>query len=314
TYVMYITGIGRMAADTPELPFRFAGWIFHIHTILIPTLILLFIWSSDKARLRKHFSFGIILLLLHGVSGMLLLSSRGAMLISFMLLMMLFLVTGTITKKRMQLFGVIVLATIILFPIISHYRYLRAADLSAPIVPMLTKSINTVFVELSFFFETVREAAVSILLRFTGAGSLFHITGANLVPLYTDAFNISVTRFFTVDVIGFSPEAIHGSAPSFLGWFYLVGGNGLVLTAMFGFTVFVWTFWRLLSKLKLRCLPVAQALFLWWTFSNFSEGVLDRLYLGILVMVGSIFVCEWIARTQEAARFLKVSTYPKAGS
>lgn len=307
-YIMFIYGIARMAVDNPYLPFRLAGWIFHIRSTLIPALLLLYIWSSDTAGLRKHFGFGVILLFLHGVSDMLLRSSRGAILLSFIILTMLFLVTGRITKKRVQLFGVILLITVMLFPVISYYRYLRAADLSAPIVSMFIDSINNISFAGSFsFFEMLKEVAVSIIFRFTGADSLLHIIGANLAPLYTDAFNIPVTRFFTVDVIGFSPEAIHGSAPSFLGWFYLVGGNGLVLTSIFGFTAFVCIFWRILPKLKLRCLPVAQALFLMWIFIIFSEGVLDRLYLSILVMAGSIAACEWLVRTARSATVFKNS-------
>ncbi|MCK5509069.1 MAG: hypothetical protein KAI50_11200 [Desulfobacterales bacterium] len=306
TYVMYITGICRMGADNPKLPFHLAGWIFYIQSTLIPSLLLLLIWSSDKTGLRKHFNFGVILLFMHGVSAMLLRSSRGAILSSFIALIVLFLVTDRVTKKRVQLFGIVFLITIILFPVISSYRYMRAADLSGSIVPLFVESvINISSVESFSFFKMINDVIVSIVFRFTGADSLFHIIGANLSPLYTDAFNVSVTRFFTVDVIGFPPEAIHGSAPSFLGWVYIVGGNGLVMISIFGFTVFAWMFWRILPKLKLRCMPVAQALFLMWIFSSFSEGVLDRLYLKVLVMAGSIAACEWLIRISRSGTVFK---------
>lgn len=312
-YAMYISGICRMAADNPHLPFRLAGWVFNIRTILIPALLLLLIWSSDKAGLRKHFSFGVILLFLHGVSDMLLRSSRGAILSPFIVLIVLFLVTDRVTKKRVELFGIVFLITIILFPVISSYRYLRAADLSGSIVALFVESAKNISSVESFsFFKMINDVIVSIVFRFTGADSLLHIIGANLAPLYTDVFDISVTRFFTVDVIGFPPEAIHGSAPSFLGWFYLVGGNGLVMISIFGFTVFVWMFWRILPKLKLRCLPVAQALFLMWIFSSFSEGVLDRLYLRVFVMAGSIAVCEWLIRTSRSGTVFKNIEVPRS--
>ncbi len=306
TYVMYSTGMCRMGADNTYLSFRLAGWIFYARSTLIPALLLLLIWSSDKAGLRKHLAFGIILLFLHGMSDMLLRSSRGAILIPFILLTILFLVTERITKKRIQLFGVILLITILLWPVISYYRYVRAADSTISIDYNLKESIKNVSSTESFSLpEMSKEAAIAVIFRFVGADSLIYIMGANLPPLYTHAFGMSVSRFFTVDVVGFSPDAIMGCAPSFLGWFYLVGGNGLVVIAMACFVFLAWFCWRLLAKLKLLCLPVAQALFLWWIFHLFSSGVLDSLYLAILVMAGSIATCEWLLRTSGGRGRLK---------
>jgi len=280
-YVMYITGIGRMGADNPYLPFRLAGWITYIRKMFIPALLLLLIWSSDKVDLRKCFTFGIILLFLHGLSIMLLSASKGALLLPFVILIILFLVTRRVTKKRVLLFCIILLITIILFPIISYYRNLRTADLHVPIGSSLVAAIINISSDESFsFFNLGKEATASVMLRFTGADSIVQIRGANFPPLYTDVFGMSVSKFFTFDVIGYPPNAIQGMAPSFLGWFYLVGGNGLVVIAMAFFVFLSWFCWRLLAKLKLRCLPVAQSLFLWWIFYLFSEGVLDRLYLG----------------------------------
>lgn len=313
TYVMYITGIGRMAADNPYLSFRLAGWVFHVRTTLIPALLLLLIWSSDKAGLRKYFAFGIILLFLHGMSDMLLRSSRGAILIPFILLTILFLVTGRINKKRVQLFGVILSITILLWPVISYYRYVRAADPTIALDHILVESIKNVSSTGSFSLsETFKEGVTSVIFRFIGADSLIQIMGANLAPLYTSAFGMSVTRFFTFNVVGFPPNAIQGCSPSFPGYFYLIGGNGLVVIAMASFVFLSWFCWCLLAKLKLRCLPVAQALFLWWIFSVFSSGVLDRLYLGILVMAGSIAACEWLLRTARSATVFKNSYISKS--
>lgn len=295
TYVMYITGMCRMAADNPHLPFRLAGWIFHIRMTLIPALLLLLIWSADEAGLRKYLSFGIILLFLHGMSDMLLRSSRGAILMPFILLTILSVVTGRITKKRMQLFGVILLITILLWPIISYYRCVRAAAPTISIDHTLVESVKNVSSTESFSLsEMFKGAAIAVIFRFVGADSLIHIMGANLPPLYTSALGMSVSKFFTVDVIGFPPNAIQGCSPSFPGYFYLIGGNGLVIIAMACFVFLAWLCWCFLARLKLRCLPLAQALFLGWIFSHFSSGVLDRLYLGILVMAGSIAACEWL--------------------
>lgn len=309
TYIIYITGICRMAADNnPYLPFRLAGWIFYIRMILIPALLLLLIWCSDKAGLRKYIGTGIILMLLHGISDMLLRSSRGVLLGLFIMLIILFLVTERITKKHVLLFGIILLTTIMLWPVISSYRYIRVAGGSIPIGTSFLEALDNIWSSASFaFFNILKETGISIIYRFTGADSLVHIMDAGFQPLYVDTFggSMSVAKFFTVDVIGFPAGATHCSAPSSLGLFYLVGGNGLVVIGTFGFILLTWFCWRLLTKLKLRCLPVAQALFLWWIFGHFTGGVLNRLYLEILVLVGSIAVCEYLARLAGSAVVFK---------
>lgn len=309
TYIMYITGICRMAADNnPHLSFRLAGWIFYIRMVFIPALLLLLIWCSDKAGLRKYIGIGILLMLLHGISDMLLRSSRGVLLGLFIMLILLFLVTGRITKKHVLLFGIILLTTIMLWPVVSYYRYIRTAGASIPVGASILEALDSISASGSFsFFNMIKEAGVSIILRFTGADSLMHIMNAGLQPLYADIFgsSTSVAKFFTVDVIGYPAESPLCCAPSSLGLFYLVGGNGLVVVGIFGFILLIWFCWRLLIKLKLRCLPLAQALFLWLVFGYFTGGVLNRLYLDMLVLGGSIAACEYLARLAGSAVVFK---------
>ena len=141
----------------------------------------------------------------------------------------------------------------------------------------------------------VLDALRSVVLRITGAVSLMPAVGASLRPLGPLSAT-SVTSFFTTEVMGYPAEAVHSSAPSLLGWFYLVGGNLLVIAGVFGLTVAVWMMWRQLRILRLRCLPVAQALVASWILFVSVDGVLDRLYLPILSCVLSVIVCEWVTR------------------
>ncbi len=298
TLVMYVTGISRMAAESVYLPFHLAGWIFYIRTTLIPVLLLLLIWCSDKAGSRKHLILGILLLFLHGLSDMLLRSSRGSLLMMFIMLMLLFIVTRQITKQRIRLFAIILLMTMLLWPVISAYRYIRAGSYSVSIGDSLSESINSISSYGSISVsETFSEAIKSVLFRFVGVDSLLPIVESGIQPLGVDAFNISVTKFVTVEVFGFSPDAPVAVAPSLPGWFYIVGGNYLVIAGMFCFVLFIWVTWRTLLKSRLRCLPVAQTLFLFFVFRISSSGTLGSLYLKILVIGGSVTVCEWIVRT-----------------
>lgn len=298
TLVMYVTGMARMAAESVYLPFHLAGWIFYIRTALIPALLLLLVWCSDKAGSRKQLTFGILLLFLHGLSDMLLRSSRGSLLMLFMMLMLLFVIAGQLTKQRIRLFAIILLMTMLLWPVISVYRYIRAGSYSVSIGDSLSESIASMSSYGSISVpETLSEAIKSVLFRFVGVDSLLSIVDAGAQPLGFNVFSTSVPSYFKVEVMGYSPDTIIGLSPSLPGWFYIVGGNYLVVAGMFCFVLLTWTIWRALSKSRLRCLPVAQTLFLFWVFRISSSGVLDRQYLNILVIVGAIAMCEWLLRT-----------------
>lgn len=298
TYVMYIYGIARMAAENQYLPLRLAGWIFNIRVTLIPALLLLLIWCSDQIGFRQYLTLGMILLFLHGASDMLLRSSRGFLLELFIMLTVLFVITKRMTKTRLRLLALVLLITIVLIPLVSHYRAIRSKDVAMPIGYSLAEATRNMSDVGSSLWERLGTGSIFMLSRFTGTESLLHIVGSDLPPLYTGAFtgSINVTKHMTVNVIGFPDEAMMGYAPSALGWLYLVGGNVMVVAGICILVTFAWFCWRLLAKLSLFCTPVAQAIFISWYFLLFTEGTLDRPYVRILIMAGTIVTCEWILR------------------
>ncbi len=294
-YFMYITGISRMASESVYLPFRLAGWIHYARLTLIPGLLLLLIWCSDRAGLRRHFKIGMTLLILHGISDILLRASRGAVLGLFILLAVLFITTGRINKHRIQLFISIILFTSMLFPVISSYRSIRAGDSQISISQSIQEALESSSYESSDSDEKMAGGISSMLFR-GGMTSIIPVVGTGIEPLGTKAFKTSVTRFFTVDILGYSPDHIHGSAPSLIGWFYIVGGNLFVITGIFFFTLLSGIYWRTLAKSNLHCLPVAHALFLYALFNVSIEGTLEGLSLRVLVLTGTIAACEWLLR------------------
>ena len=295
SYIMYITGIGRMGAETVTLPFRLGGWIFHTRNSLILGLILLLIWCSDNRRLKKHFILGIILLLIHGITSSLLTSSRGAILYLFLNLLFLLILTGKLNKQRLSFAAIVIAIAIMLWPVISAYRYTRMPDHKVPITTSLGEAIESLYAGPSTYSEELTNGLQAILFR-TGMISLFPIMGSDFEPLGTGIFDTTVTKFYTNDVLGFSPEHISSSAPSLFGWFYLLGGNICVIIGIAMLTVAVWSFWPMLARLKLLSLPVSQALFLGFFLNFLKEGSLDQFWLEPTVLAGSIAACEFILR------------------
>jgi len=308
TYLMYITQIAIMGAESKYLPFRLAGVIFYTRFTIIPALLLLLIWCGDQMGSRKHLKLGITLLFLHGLSDVLLRGSKGFLLLLFISLLFLFLLTGRMNKQRAWLVIIIAFLSIMLWPLVSTYRYIRDAD--GGIIYTLVEAVNTILQTSPSLPNILGETLKMIMFRFTGMEGLLPIVAAGIQPLgITSLFDPIVERVFTVEVVGYSPFAIQGTAPSLLGWFYLVGGNYVVVAGVFCFVLLTWVFWSFLAKIRLLCLPVAQALFLILVFGFSMEGAMDRINLGVLTTAGSIAVCELIIRNSVRPHWLKMSSF-----
>jgi hypothetical protein len=294
-YIMYATGICRMGAETVTLPFRMGGWILYSRTTLIPGLILLLIWCSDNAQLKQYFIFGIILLLIHGITEVLLTSSRGFFLILFLDLLFLLILSGRLTKHRLGFIIGAAILTITLWPLFSYYRYERMPDHKVPITASFREAVENLFTGPSTYSEESATGIQSIFFR-TGMISLLPIMGSDPEPLGAGILETSPTNLYTNDVLGYSPDHITSSAPSLMGWLYLLGGNITVVIGVSLFTVIFWSGWQLLTKLKLLSLPVGQAMFLGFILGTTIEGTLDQLWLQLLIISGSIAACEFIFR------------------
>lgn len=289
--VMYIFNI--KAGVNEYLPFRIAGWTVHGRSIFIPALLLLLIYYSQKTNQKKNVDWGIGLLFIHGLSEVILKTSKAALLFPFLMLAILFIITRSMAKKYIKLIVSIMLITIILFPVTQVYRGMRMANIS------ISSSLGEALItskELLSYNDLIESEFTTIIGRFIGADNLTYIIGAHLKPLYAEAFteDSTVSDVMKVDVMGIPPWTVIGISPGLLGWFYLVGGSNLVSVGISIFIILVWLIWRGIAKLNLNSAPVAQTLFLLFLITTCSEGVLNRVYLEILVIAGSIAVCEWI--------------------
>lgn len=293
--IMFVYGIGRMSATNVYLPFRLAGWIFHIRFTFLPFLILLLIWCSDRMHLRKHFLFGMTLLVMHGLTEMLLRASRGSLLIIFIMLMMMFVITGQLTKKRLRLFFMIMFSTVLAWPFITTYRFLRTVSDVTSVAGPLQLALSNVLMSWASFTRFFTASFINLLNRFVGVDALMIAMTSNK-KLGLKVFSVPVHEYFTISVAGHSSRASTSFAPSLLGWFYLVGGEVMVAVGICLYVYLIWVIWNALSRSKLYCLPVAQAYYLFLVFTITSSGFPEKVSLMVMVTAGTIAVSEWIMR------------------
>ena len=297
SYAMYAGHIAVMGSEATSLPFHLAGLVYYGRLATIPGLILVMLWCADQLRSRPYLIATFAGACIYGVTDMMLRASRGSLAALFLPIGLLFVLTGRMTRRRVWSFIAIGSGIVALWPVMTLYRLSRAAE-DPSLAVSLRQGLDAFNSSDLTISGVVLDALRAVVLRITGAVSLMPAVGASLRPLGPLSAT-SVTSFFTTEVMGYPAEAVHSSAPSLLGWFYLVGGNLLVIAGVFGLTVAVWMMWRQLRILRLRCLHVDQALVATCILSVSVDGVLDRLYLPTLSCVMSVIVCELVTRLGE---------------
>lgn len=302
TAAVSATGIAVMGAESVQLPFRLAGVIYYSRG-LIPALLALLVWTSDEAGLGRRTVFGLALALLYGLSDILLRSSRGALLSLFLLLFVLFVISGHLSAQRIRLFASVLLLTIFAFPLVTAYRWIRAANISsgADLGQVMAEVLGTSSASSASLLGAASIGAQSVILRLNGMSSLLPIVSSDLAPIPPDQLGVvlgqtGTSRYLTFEILGYPPQYIGASAPSLLGWMYLVGGNELVLLGTVVFVLASWLIWRYMSLLRLRSLPVVQALFIMFIFSQLSEGTIDGIGLQMVSTAVSMATCELLVR------------------
>jgi hypothetical protein len=208
-----------------------------------------------------------------------------------------------ISAKQTLLFTGGFLLLSFLFPIILEYRNLRIESGSESIVSLLLNAqYNIIGDDPSNILNTLKLGLGAVLFRITGVDLLIALNGFDAQPLFSSSWPIlasprGLAGYITMDIFGFSQDAIHSMAPGLIGWFYLVGGKYFTVTGIVLFTILIYIFWRFMSIIGLKSLPVAQALFMAQMTPIIVDGTLDSIFaLPTLALPASIAVCECMIR------------------
>jgi len=299
SYAMYVGHIAVLGAEGPSLPFHLAGIVYYGRLVTIPGLLLVTIWCADHIGSRTRLVVALVVAFIYAATDMILRASRGSLATILLSIGLLFLLTGRMTGGRMWRLIVAAAVIVPLWPIMTLYRLSRTTQ-DASIAVSLRLGLDALTNADLTIAQSFTEATRFLIMRVTGAVSLVPAIGADVGPLGAGAAT-SVTSFFTPELMGYPPRAIPPSAASLVGWFYLVGGNVLVIAGVFGLTLALWIIWYQLPRSRLRCLAVAQALVATWILLGVAvDGVLDRAYLPALSCLASVVACEWVTRLGKA--------------
>lgn len=289
--------IGEMGAESGEpLPFRLKGIIFYARFVMIPLMILLIIELSERHGHMIASRFGIALLMTHGVVEMLLRGSRSSILLIILLLVFLIISGGLkLYRKEKMLAFVVLILGLFMIPIMTEYRQLRLLE-HLTVIDALTTSVYHLGIN---SWSTLLAGVEFVLFRMPGVEAVSAIEAMtrsmDLEPLGIHAIDVlkskqGIAGYLTNVLYSIPVESNTLSAPSFVGWFYLVGGMPAVIAGAILLSILVIFGWRLLNSKSLVCRPVVQTFFLWVLFIALTDGVLDSMafmiVVGVLVLVG----------------------------
>jgi len=229
-------------------------------------------------------------------------STRGYLLVLFILLLFLFVLSDRLTWRRVMLGGVVGVSVVAFFLPMTMYRGMRMSHPELGIGGAMWRSFSSIS-EAGLWNNGIN-GFIDVLFRMTGVESLMMIIGRGFQPLGTGGIDSlfifggpGLARLFTSGIEGIPEHWITLSAPSFLGAFYMVGGIVFTTLGVVVFTVIVWAVWTLILRLNLRSSPVAKAMFLMLVVSFLMDGELDRFVWPVMSTAVGIVLCECITRT-----------------
>jgi hypothetical protein len=265
----FVSGADRQVS---QLPYRLAGIIMTIYLGVIPLLLLIAIWLADITRSNYLVKLTVGSYLLFGIVAGLLSTSKAPLISVLISLVVLWLVTGKLTRKRLLLLLSIVPFILIFNGFLSINRMIRSVNLDLGIFEIMWMTFSALLsidTRLLVDEESVGIIAnyLALIMRIDSADSLMNIIN------HTPSFSLdrtwyllfispdSIGTIYAEDVRGIVLQTGMALSPSLLGYFYLVFGN--VILVCFGMILYtlVWhMLFRTLFRFKLLFEPIASSL------------------------------------------------------
>jgi len=312
--ILSITGHGIMGAEGVRLPFKISGITLYTRTIVIPTCLLFIVWLSDQTGRRNTMIVAIALLCLHAISDTFLRASRGALMYEFVNLTFLFAVSNRITRKRsLFLWGMVVL-TVLMWPVITAYRWVRIEGASIDQGLILFQKVYGDYGN-AINIDVLSSTVANVVSRITGGMVLLAAVSHGLAlgtgsgMSLEEVWEVGPTNYFTHNVLGYPDTSFTTASPSLVGWFYLVGGDVAVIIGIGLLTSGVFVLWRWMSKLKIVSLPVAQVLFLDEILQVFTGGALEGVFGRVVAKVIALCLCEAAVRFMPDRRTFMLGSF-----
>jgi len=288
--------VGLLGMPSAPLPFHMSGFIFYLHTIVLPIMIVAFIYLCEKAAEYWWSRTGMLFFAVWAVSDVLLRSSRASLMLVPLLGLFLALSGGIKIRKveSLALLGMGFFA-VLLSPLIWGYRVSRLSGLDS--FSALISSISAFSPTFSGLFKSLS----FIFYRVPGIETAVIVSGFPVKPLWGRAFAVMLTGkgyswYLGHSAFGLPYEAPNGFATPFIAQWYMAGGYPGIILAGIALAFFTVAAWERLMRSEFIMAPVARAFFLLLFFWSLTEGISPTLVKQTLVFTAVILAGELVLR------------------
>lgn len=296
------TGVASPAAPTREpLPFRLAGVLQFLRTMVVPAMLLLIAHLSDRAGARRTAALAVAAFVALGAAAAILTTSKIPLLFAPFGLMALWISAGTFGVGRRRLVLLVLPVVLLTNLVLGVARQVRIVDGAGALSGVLQAIIE--LFEASRLLEAVVASLLQFIVRFQGIDPVLLIV--NYQPLF-DLENswrmltaeADVTYLYGSQVFR-AGRALESTAfsTSLVGFFYFVlGSASLTCVGVAAYLVGWHVLFRWLASLRLEAYPpiVAMACLVLAQFT--SEGTLQALPMALAQWGVAATLAEIVAR------------------
>ncbi|MDD5208126.1 MAG: hypothetical protein PHV36_01950 [Elusimicrobiales bacterium] len=294
--LMHKYKIGLLGMASAPLPFHLSGLIFYLHTMVLPIVIVTFIYLCGTAGKYWWSRLGMLAFVLWALSDVVLRTSRASLMLVPLLVLFLALSGGIKIKKYEVLAGLgLGLLAVILSPLIWGYRICRLSGLGSLV--SIISSISAFHPRIADFSK----AASFIFFRVPGIETAVVVSGFMVKPLWAGTFGVlfsgkGFSWYLGHSAFGLPFDAPNGFATPFIAQWYMAGGYpGIALAAIAALFISV-AAWDRLKRSEYMIAPVAGAFFLLILFWALTEGVSPYLLKQSFVAASVLFAAEFTIR------------------
>ncbi|MDO8788920.1 MAG: hypothetical protein Q7J42_12690 [Sulfuritalea sp.] len=290
-YISYRYHIGEMGALPGEaLPFRLKGVIFYIRIITLPLIVLAAIYLAERGGNIATSRLGVLILISHGVTDMVIRNSRSAFLLVLLLLVFLMLADGIrLARKEKILLAVLAALALTMVPIMTEYRSARVTG-KLPLADALLYALNVGWTD---WQTQIFKGIKFVLFRMPGTEALWNMLSLGAEPLGAHSIDVIKSKDGVAGHLSSVLNPLRESdlslmATGFVGWFYLVAGVPAIVLGSICTGTLSTIGWNYLDRRYIESGPVAQVLFLWMLFIALTEGNLDS--MAYMFIVGALTI------------------------
>jgi hypothetical protein len=303
---MYLYNIAVMGGDPIELPYNISGILYYVSQYVIPALLLLCLHLANIINKNRYYIIIVATILVYGIVDSIVRTTKVGVILSIIMIAIFHIYANIHLNKFIYVAIFLALINIILWPFYNKYRELRTYS-DKGISESIDVIINEGISEIKY---------INIVTRITGVDSLIPIIGCNISNLgFKATLENKVSEYYKTKIMGYGENTLHGSAPSLIGYFYIIYGYNGVFVGIILFIIVNIIIYNATSIYCKSSTPVINTVIAMSMIYFVIDGVFDSIINISIVVIGTCVFVNILSNilTRRAILYSENTPPPKGG-